>query len=195
MAYQANIPQPTDQLSKSQGDILGNFQALQTLIDVNHVDFSSADQGKHKWVTFPIQALAPAFAATEIGLYNKVPAAPFPLTTVGELFIQKSTGANIPMTASVQSSVDGWTYLPSGIILQWNQGTSVPLVGNNVVSLPNGAGQPRFNTIFTVMLSLTVGSTNGIAKFAASNVIANPQTITINCSIAGMIVGYLIIGN
>jgi hypothetical protein len=73
MAYQANIPQPGDLLSQSQSDLLNNFMALQTLIDINHVDFASGDQGKHKWVTFPVQgAIPPAgsgFLAGELGLY------------------------------------------------------------------------------------------------------------------------------
>ncbi len=47
MSYQNNIPQPTDALSQSQSDILNNFAAIQTLIDVDHVDFANINQGKH----------------------------------------------------------------------------------------------------------------------------------------------------
>lgn len=195
MAYQNNIPQATDQLSKSQGDILGNFQIIQTWADVNHVDFNAgADAGKHKFITFPVQGAAPSFNIGEVGLYNLLPVSA-PITGTDELFITKSNGTTIPITASLGSTSNGWTYFPSGTILQWNQGVSVPASGNNVVSLPNASSQPRFTNIWTVMLSLPVGSANGIAKFAASNVVSNPQTITINCSVAGMVVGYLIIGN
>lgn len=148
--YNPLIPQPTDQLSISQGDLLDNFQALQALIDVNHVDFASGDEGKHKWVTFPVQVAAPAFAPGEVGLYNKLPAAPFPLTGVDELFIQKSNGTNIPMTAS-QQATPGWTYLPSGILLKWGNATALP--GSNTFTFPAAATIPAFANIFAFYLT------------------------------------------
>ena len=82
MAYNQNIPQATDQLSQSQSDILNNFIALQTLIDVNHVDFASADQGKHKMLELVNQAVVPTFLATEVGFYNAL----FTFTGINELW-------------------------------------------------------------------------------------------------------------
>src|ERR1700679_3027455 len=122
MAYNANIPQAGDLISQSQGDILANFQAIQTLVDVNHVDFASGDQGKHKFVTFPTQNPAPTFSPTEMGLYNFVNTT----TNKNELYVNKILGATqvqVPMTASSLSggnttnNGDFWTYLPSGILI------------------------------------------------------------------------------
>src|SRR5271156_6351075 len=140
MVYQNNIPQPTDLLSKSQGDLLNNFAALKTLIDVNHVDFNSADQGKHMWVTLPSQGATPpagsGFAPTELGLYNAV----YTTTTQQELFINKTNQATVvqvPLSASTLSTnsapaqgTQGWSYLPSGIIIKWGNtmGTGLTLV-------------------------------------------------------------------
>ncbi len=102
MAYNANIPLATDQLSQSQIDINANFQALKTLIDVNHVDFASADQGKHAKVTFPAQSPAPTFILGEIGLYSFLS----PITGVNELYINNSINAtNTPFSASAQSAI------------------------------------------------------------------------------------------
>lgn len=113
MAYNSNIPQPTDQLSVSQGDLLANFQALATILNPNT---GSA--------TFINQVAAPTFPANQLGLYALTPA----LTSVSELFVSKNSAAGkkeIPLTASILSTSTpgnggaGWTYLPSGIILQW----------------------------------------------------------------------------
>ena len=73
MAYQPSKPLSTDKLNISQGDLLGNFTELNTFLTVNHNAFAAADgQGKHKFVTFPVQAAAAAQAtlATEFGIYN-----------------------------------------------------------------------------------------------------------------------------
>lgn len=160
--FNGNIPQPTDQISQSQDQILQNFQAIQALVDINHVDFASADQGKHKWITMPSQgAIPPAgsgFAAGELGLYNAVNA----LTTKNELYINKTnqvTVVQVPATASVLSSNSapaqnsfGWTQLPSGIVLRW--GNFSGFTGLNTVTLAtNAANGPALTQILTVQLT------------------------------------------
>ncbi len=168
MAYNPNIPQSTDALSQSQLDLLANFQALQTLIDVNHVDFASGDQGKHKWVTFPVQAGAPGFGAGEDGLFNL----PYNnnTSTVNELFVHKQTAAgtsNIPSTCSILSqstpgnNSGGFTFLPSGILLKWV--TTGATTGLTTVTLTGAA--PTFTAIFSVILT-PVGATTGDENFA-----------------------------
>lgn len=162
MVYQPNIPQPTDLLSTSQSDILNNFSALQTLIDVNHVDFNSADQGKHKWVTFPSQGATPpagsGFAPTELGLYNAV----YALTAHQELYVNKTNQATVvqvPSTASILSSNSapaqnsfGWTLLPSGIVLRW--GNFSGFTGLNTVTLAtNATNGPALTQILNVQVT------------------------------------------
>lgn len=128
MAYLNNIPQSTDQLSLSQGQILGNFVALGALAPA-----LNSTSGLN-WVQLPNQAANPptgsAFAATDIGLYSFNNAT----STKNELYINKTNASGtvrIPSTASILGSVaspavgsDGYTYLPSGIIIQWGTGTS-----------------------------------------------------------------------
>jgi len=149
MAYQPNIPQATDALSQSQIDIQNNFGALSTFLNVNHVDFASSDQGKHKWVTFPVQGSTPSFAAGEVGLYNMA------LTGVNELFINKQAQAGvqqIPLTASLLSSATpalgngGWTYFPSGYYQTFGSGTGS---GLTTVTLT----YPPPNSLSTVILT------------------------------------------
>lgn len=153
MAYNPNIPQPSNQLSQSQSDMLQNFTALQTLIDVNHVDFSDGDdQGKHKWVTFPLQESAPSFNAGEVGLYNLN----FATTSTNELFLNSQNGTNIPTTASTLSTnaapaqnSGGWTYLPSGLILKFGSFTGNS--GLSTVTL-SGATIPVYTQILSVIV-------------------------------------------
>lgn len=122
MPFQNNIPQSTDLLSQSQSDILDNFAAIQTLVNVNHVDFASADQGKHKFVTFPVQAPAPVFNVGEVGLYNFLE----PVSGINELYIVNSSGTTTPMTAfEIPSATEGWTFLPSGLLMVWGEATIV----------------------------------------------------------------------
>jgi hypothetical protein len=167
MAYNQNIPQATDKLKDSQPDILANFQAIKTLVDINHVTFDdpSGDQGKHKWITFPVQVSAPSFGAGEEGLYNL----PYNNTsnTVNETFVHKQTSSgtqDIPFTASILSqnsspgnNTTGWSWLPSGILIRWESITGLP-GGLSTITL--SAGFPSFTQIFTVIVSPYNASTS-----------------------------------
>jgi len=171
MAYQANIPQPNNLLSQSQDDILNNFQAIQTLIGVNHVNFGASDQGKHKWITFPIQAAIPpsgsGFNAGELGLYNAVNTT----TTQSELYINKTNQATVvqvPMTASILSynsappaNFGGWTYLPSGLLLYFGSYSAV--TGSFTVTLSGPPTVPVATQLIQVLVcpySTTAGDVN-----------------------------------
>jgi hypothetical protein len=185
MSWNANIPQPGDLLSQSQSDLLNNFMALQTLIDINHVDFASGDQGKHKWVTFPVQgAIPPAgsgFLAGEIGLYN----ANYSVSTKNELFINKTnqlTVVQVPATASILSANSapaalgaGYTYLPSGILLRW--GTVLGVTGLATFTLGTSS---TVGPVPTQILSIQLtpyDPSGGDVNFAVrlANVISNSQ--------------------
>ncbi len=118
MAYNNAIPGPNDLLSQSQSDIQQNFAEIQTLIGVNHLNFGVAGEGKHLYLQMPEHA-APATAIDEAGFYANVGAT----STVTELFFRReNNGASIPMTETVETTVtNGWSYLPSGLIIQWGQ--------------------------------------------------------------------------
>ena len=156
-SYNDLIPQPTDQQSVSQNDILLNFGAIKTLIDVDHGDFSTATYGQHNKVSLPVQAVAPVFAAGTNGIFSNLPATP--ATGVNEVWLNKQTSAGaayIPMTASILSTnsnpgtnSSGWSYLPSGIIMKWGSGTAN---GNTAFVFPVAANIP----VFTQVVSMQV---------------------------------------
>ena len=194
MAYQSNIPLATDQLDNSQVDLQDNFGSINTYLNVNHVAFNSADQGKHAFVTFPIQGSAPSFLAGEEGLYNAQ------LSSVSELYVHKQyngTTAEIPMTASILSSSapvsggPGWTYLPSGIYMTWGATT---VNGNTTITLAH----PPPTQILNVQLTPITGSSSFVdAQLVINAIISNSQFSvvgTINGSASNVTCAYLVLG-
>lgn len=119
MAYTL-IPNATDQLSVSQGDLLNNFTAADTIFAQNHGGFLAND-GTHKFVQMPEQGSAPATTVDQGALYTAVGAT----SGVTEMvFRRENNGTTIPFTefsntGTFPNTIRGWTRLPSGIIMQW----------------------------------------------------------------------------
>lgn len=150
MAYNATIPAPTDQLNVSQGQIFNNFAAISTLVNVNHVDFNTADQGKHKFVTFPEQVSPPTAGATEVILYSAQSA----FSSRTELIYQSAGDLiNLELTAGILNS-PGWSYLPSGLLLKWDTGLDAT-GGAQTFLYPTGSDIPVFNNVFALFLTIT----------------------------------------
>lgn len=164
MAYSNTIPQATDQLSQSQLQLLNNFMAIQTYLAVNHVTFNTADMGKHVFVEFPLQTMAPTFVAGETGLWNQN----FATSTQNETYIRTNFAGGgvdaVPMTASIFGTVaapatntNGWTYIPSGFLLKWGFGSFANTINFNTMT---NAG-PAYTTIVAAFVCSTGGS-NGV---------------------------------
>lgn len=115
--YSPAIPQATDIIAQSQPQLLQNAGSIMSIIDVNHGDFATTVAGQHNYVQMYLQLAAPALLAGEVGLFN--------LNVAGnnEMVVRKSDTKDVPMTKSNQAQ-PGYTYLPSGIILQWGLATS-----------------------------------------------------------------------
>lgn len=146
MPYVSTIPQSTDIPSTSQSQLFGNFQAISTLVNVNHVDFDLPDQGKHKWVSFPLQGSAPATNTTEVALFSQTSAN----TGNVELYMRKQNSGTLTSfteQAAITSS-SGWTYLPSGILMKW--GT---LNATGAVTINANTFGPAYTTVYTVQLT------------------------------------------
>ncbi|MDD5551240.1 MAG: hypothetical protein PHS34_08275 [Candidatus Omnitrophica bacterium] len=117
MAYNNAIPQATDLLSQSQVDILNNFIAIKTWVDINHETFSSANSGKHKFVTCTEQASDPVTAINEMAIFSK------DVAGSTALFLRKeNNGTVIDFTTSTLAA-SGTATLPCGLIMKWGTGT------------------------------------------------------------------------
>ena len=147
LTYLNNIPAASQRLRDSQLQILTNFASIQTLVETNHVAFSDADSGKHKFLQMPEQGAAPTTAANEMGLYTKEEGA------VSQMFIRReSDGTEINLTNDVSKAANGYTRLPNGLIMKWGTKT----VTRNTLSaeLTFDVTVP-FTTVYTVNVSQT----------------------------------------
>jgi len=175
LPYNSNIPQATDQISVSQGQILGNFQAINSLINVNHVGFNVANAGKHNFVELVPQPGTPGSLAGEALIYN----ANFAQTSTAEIwFLMPQTGFNYPVSNCILSTngnpgfaSNGWQYGSGGTLEKW--GTySAGAAG--IINIPignSGAGGfgPSFSVIpWNVQLTSLDSSTGNALRFVIS---------------------------
>lgn len=122
ITYNSGIPLPGQTIASTQPLINENFTGINTWTAIDHEEFGSVDAGKHKKVTLIAQSPAPSFTGTELGIYNFVN----PPTTKNEIYITKYNNnvlTDVPITASSFNDAvganSGYSYLPSGLILQW----------------------------------------------------------------------------
>ena len=88
MTYNPAIPQSTDLISQSQGQILTNFSQADTAFGIDHTAFSVvANQGFHKKVTFQAVIPNPNQIGPIASLYTKTG------TSKSELFYQNDNNA------------------------------------------------------------------------------------------------------
>lgn len=144
MAYNPSIPQPNDIPAQSQPQLLANFQAINTLVNVNHVAFDDPDQGKHKWVSLPDQPSDPATTPTEVAIYGFTSAE----TSTTELAFRRTNNGSITLMTERNGTTNGWTMLPSGLLMKW--GTTNATGATNINA--NSFGK-AFTTLYTVQLT------------------------------------------
>jgi hypothetical protein len=163
MAY-TDVPLAAQRISATQDPIRQNFLSLLTLVDPNNkVDY------------FPVVgASIPTVAAGNVGLYSNTNA----LTTKNELYFKRDGGAGvvgIPFTAYDQALNNGWTYLPSGILIKFGAWlANAPII---TVTFPVAATIPVFSSVFQVLIS-PFSSTNGAKP---STVIRSIGTTNFTC--------------
>lgn len=143
MAYTEDTPQSSQTIAQTQPLILANFQGIKQLVDVNHVTFDDANEGKHKFLQMPEQSSAPTTAANEGGLYTKE------ASSVANLFFRReSDGDELQLTgAFTTGTTDGQFIIPGGLIVKW--GLRSTIVGNATVTF--GSAFP--NNAYSVQIS------------------------------------------
>ncbi len=154
--FNANIPQSSDLLSVSQGNLLNNFGAIKAIIDINHVDFAAVGAGKHTFVEMPVQSPVPTTVGGEVGLYCQTSA----VTTQPELVFARQAASSAPAAVQITEFTSagwtnpGWTKLPSGIMLKWRAnigfGGLSAVTKNLNTDVP---GSPNFTTVLTILIT------------------------------------------
>ena len=156
MAYQSTKPLANDKLSTSQGDIAGNFTEINTYVQVDHVAFNGADQGKHKRVFFTQQAADPATGVTEAALYTKdSTGAP---GSAGLYFRPPNSATPVEFTYALKAT-PGYTILPSGIWIAW--GTGAAAGGTGAITFAHLPGL-QFPTACISAQITNVGNANAV---------------------------------
>lgn len=86
------------------------------------MDFNASNAGKHPFVEMPIQGTDPAGANNEFTIFSKT-------NTAGnnELFYKRdNSGSSFQLSGTDPSrATKGLTFLPGGLLLQWNLETTV----------------------------------------------------------------------
>lgn len=168
MAYNNNIPQPTDIPSASQNDLLQNFISIDTLITVDHVTFddASGNQGKHNVVSMPNYvggAASPVAAADEIKLFTKADS-----SGITQLFLLPESGDALTAERNISGATranTGECTLPSGIKIKWGRESTAA----------NGLLTKVFATAFTSIFTIQVS----VASQSISNARAADSAIRV----------------
>ncbi len=159
MAFLPLIPQPTDQLSVSQGNILNNFTILGAIAGNANVGSATINNtAGFNSINLALQGgTVPSFNGN-----NGFWAGTYAVTTKNELWAQYQQGAGqfqYPISASTLSNtptpgtgVDSWCYLPSGMIMKQGSGTTT--AGAYTYNFPVGANIP----VFTQVLDVVIGT-------------------------------------
>ncbi len=174
MVYNRNIPQPTDLISNSQPQLLGNFQTIDAGsnpsmqgvgigFDRNHVSMTAgANGGLHNRIDFFQNIATPAISGFVAALYPLDVSGASELTyarsgattqiTSGSNAIWKGGSGNGVVTATIASS--GTMTLPNGLVMKW--GRSASGAQNQTIGF-----SPAFpNACFNVQVTVTaVGTT------------------------------------
>ena len=143
MAYTEDVPKAAQTIAASQPIINANFQGIKTLIEVNHVTFDDADEGKHAFLQMPEQAAAPTTGASEGAVYTKDDG-----TKTQLYWREESNGTEYQLSgAFTTGTTDGLFTLPGGLIVKW--GLRSTISGNATVTF----GTPFPNNAYNVIIS------------------------------------------
>lgn len=173
MTFQPNIPQPSDLISVSQNDILQNFQSIDTAWNVNHEDFNAVSAGKHIKLELTNQSPAPAGSASQFLLFSQ--------TSSGQSetwYRRNAEGTAYQLTGkNPTTSTKGSTFLPGGLLMQWDFLTGASKNDGAVISFLNTFSATPYsiqltasrNGTSTNVLNATSVSSSGFTLRTSSN--------------------------
>lgn len=195
--YTPNIPQANQLIKATQPPILNNFQAINDLINVNHVGFTDAtNYGKHTFTSFPFLPSDPNTAAGEITVYSKATVSG---PNAGELFYRyPSNGAVVQLTGGTGGGIagdPGYAYMSTTVFMVWGLATGI-VTGANVINFPSGAGFPSFgSTPYQVYYQPNVSYTNVNCGTYISSSSASSWTLQVPASNYATSVYWMAIGS
>lgn len=146
--YTLCTPDAASPMNQTTQLIQDNFQAINELVQVDHVEFNTENSGKHNQVTMQFQSEDPETSVTDLSLYVKATGSP----NAAEIFYRYPNSGSVEQLTPVAStggggtisatSGTGWCQFPSGIIMRW--GTAVVSSDDTFVIYPTGDGIPAY---------------------------------------------------
>jgi len=150
MAFNANIPQPTDRLSTSQQDLLNNNSALNTVFGIDHYPFdnATANSGFHNVVTQPL-----------------IVGSNHPTTTTNPKIYAMQDTSNIGVLQYSRGPSNSW---PTPITKRQSPSTAISINGGATSNVIDFTGANLIiGTLYIANASTTNASNvkNGVAQF------------------------------
>ena len=142
------IPQPNDNLSTSQGQILNNFAQLDTIFDLNHFTWDSAlvaDRGLHRKIDFPVTTTVTAPTGTAAVLYSQLisgVASPYFDNAVGSTCIWRGGSGN-----GLASLTGTSLTLPNGLMFSFGKATATGGTATVNFGFPNNLFSATLNGV------------------------------------------------
>lgn len=173
ISYDPTKPAANDKPTNDQAPMQTNFASIKTLIDIDHVDFSSSTYGQHKQITFPsinvptLPTSAPIlFTNDHDGAANALP--------IAELFLYSGSATQSSNQYNITGS-NGSVLLMMGVILKWGNQSFVGSQNPTVTFT-----HPFPNNCFGVQLTLlnsngTVPSAWRLSSVSSAAFTANVQ--------------------
>ena len=149
MAYNPNIPGPNDALSQSQGQIKDNFTSLGGMLipDQATIKFTSSSD--------PTALLNTPQVYAKDGYVGK------------QIFLERPSNyvaiTDEPVIYNFTEALhndNGWTRLPSGILMKWGTVTGMAKDNANNIVFPVSGTIPAFKNIFSAQCTPIGGSGN-----------------------------------
>jgi hypothetical protein len=186
MAYTYNIPNAGDQLSVSQGQIKNNFIALGAIAGNSPTNGSqslnSAPGIGFNFVNLANQGASIPSTSTNNYIYSAVSTT----TDLPEVYINYNagtdqtlvTGSVLGNTPAPASLANGWTSLPSGIILKWGTAACTSATSFTFPATDAGGNDiPEFTQVLNLQLTVRVGPGGGITPVVTAFSVT-PTTFT-----------------
>ena len=176
MTFNQNIPQATDRISDSQGQLLGNNMQVDTAFGVDHTKFSvNSNVGMHKQVSLQVPLGGnPGQAGSIATVYTKAA----PSSGTSDLYFQQGT-----MNNGVQQMTGGGISAAAWAAFNGNPNPVTILSSYNISSITGGGSgvyTVNFSRNFANTNYLCIGSVqaNGIATFATFDLNGAPSSVS-----------------
>ncbi len=142
ITYNNNIPLATNSPSVDQPNMKINTNAIDTLLQVDHISFNTTNSGKHAQVTLPNPLVAdPTLTGTAGEIYTKA------ISAAAQLFFANKNGPIQLTGLTTVATANGYITLPGGIIIKW--GTATGSSAGSANTFPVAFPANCFSIVFT----------------------------------------------